>query len=90
MTGMCIYGMVHAVHIYTTRYEVPSKKDAHLKIALVADLHLGYSIGSHQMEEMVEKINAEEPDVVVIAGDILIMSTMPSMSRTAWRIFWRA
>lgn len=67
---MCIYGMVHAVHIYTTRYEVPSKKDAHLKIALVADLHLGYSIGSHQMEEMVEKINAEEPDVVVIAGDI--------------------
>ena len=70
MTGMCIYGMVHAVHIYTTRYEVPSKKDAHLKIALVADLHLGYSIGSHQMEEMVEKINAEEPDVVVIAGDI--------------------
>ena len=70
VTGMCIYGMVHAVHIYTTRYEVPSKKDAHLKIALVADLHLGYSIGSHQMEEMVEKINAEEPDVVVIAGDI--------------------
>ena len=55
VTGMCIYGMVHAVHIYTTRYEVPSKKDAHLKIALVADLHLGYSIGSHQMEEMVEK-----------------------------------
>ena len=70
VTGMCIYGMVHAVHIYTIRYEVPSKKDAHLKIALVADLHLGYSIGSHQMEEMVEKINAEEPDVVVIAGDI--------------------
>ena len=70
VTGMCIYGMVHTVHIYTTRYEVPSKKDAHLKIALVADLHLGYSIGSHQMEEMVEKINAEEPDVVVIAGDI--------------------
>ena len=26
VTGMCIYGMVHAVHIYTTRYEVPSKK----------------------------------------------------------------
>lgn len=68
--GNVHYGMVHAVHIYTTRYEVPSKKDAHLKIALVADLHLGYSIGSHQMEEMVEKINAEEPDVVVIAGDI--------------------
>ena len=26
VTGMCIYGMVHAVHIYTTRYEVPSKR----------------------------------------------------------------
>ena len=41
-----------------------------LKIVLVSDLHLGYNIGLRQMEKMVEKINAEEADLVVIAGDI--------------------
>ncbi len=70
VTVMCLRGMVRANRIETTRYTVAGEKQAHVKIALVADLHLGYSIGSHQMKEMVEKINAEEPDVVVIAGDI--------------------
>ena len=41
-----------------------------LKIVLVSDLHLGYNIGLRQMEKMVEKINAEDADLVVIAGDI--------------------
>ena len=36
----------------------------------MADLHLGYSIGSWNMKKMVQKINAQEPDLVVIAGDI--------------------
>ncbi len=40
-----------------------------LNLVLVADFHLGYSIGSH-MQRMVEKINASKPDLVVIAGDI--------------------
>lgn len=70
VTGLCIYGMVHAGQISTTRYEIHGAKKQSLKIALVADLHLGYSIGSRQMEEMVQKINQENPDLVVIAGDI--------------------
>ena len=41
-----------------------------LKIVLVSDLHLGYNIGLRQMEKMVAKINAEDADLVVIAGDI--------------------
>ena len=40
------------------------------KIVLVSDLHLGYNIGLRQMEKMVAKINAEDADLVVIAGDI--------------------
>ena len=41
-----------------------------LRVVLVADLHLGYSIGQWHMNNMVEKINALSPDLVVIAGDI--------------------
>lgn len=39
-------------------------------MVLLADLHLGYNIGCRQMEQMTEKVNAQNPDLVVIAGDI--------------------
>ena len=39
-------------------------------MVLIADLHLGYNIGCRQMEQLVEKINAQDPDLVVVAGDI--------------------
>ena len=39
-------------------------------MVLAADLHLGYNVGVWHMKQMVEQINAQRPDVVVIAGDI--------------------
>lgn len=39
-------------------------------MVLIADLHLGYSIGSPYMKKMVDRINEQSPDLVVIAGDI--------------------
>lgn len=50
-----IYGICHAAHIKKTSYEVSVQKNAsipELKIALVADLHLGGSIGLKQMQRM--------------------------------------
>ncbi len=41
-----------------------------MKVVLVADLHMGYSIGTDHIANMVKKINTQDPDVVVIAGDI--------------------
>lgn len=77
--GLCIFalsawGLWNADNIRVTEYELYVDKEAgelkSLKIILVADLHMGYSIGIPQMEQMVERINEEEPDLVVIAGDI--------------------
>lgn len=69
-----VYGILNARHIRTTTYDVTIEKNAgeleNLKIALVADLHLGYSIGDDHMEQMVEKINKMDADIVLIAGDI--------------------
>ena len=41
-----------------------------IKVALVADLHLGYNVGNKKMQQMVEQINDMNADLVVIAGDI--------------------
>lgn len=72
--AVSIWGVVHAGRIHTTKYEVTVDKDAgkveNLHIVLAADLHLGYNVGCHQMKKMVDKINRQEPDLVVIAGDI--------------------
>lgn len=77
---MCSYGFVHSGNIKINSHEINVNKKlilddktenkSSLKIALVADMHLGYSIGEKQMEKMVEKINSQKPDLVVMAGDI--------------------
>lgn len=69
-----VYGAIHAKQIKTASYEIEVDKDAgqlkDLKVVLIADLHLGYSVGSKDMDQMVEKINEQKPDLVVLAGDI--------------------
>lgn len=74
IAAVSIYGMFNARFIQITPYKVTVDKKAgdldSLKIALVADLHLGYSVGTSQMRQMVNKINAQNPDLVIIAGDI--------------------
>lgn len=41
-----------------------------LKIVAISDLHLGYTIGKKELAKWIELINAERPDVVLIAGDV--------------------
>lgn len=48
-----------------------------VKIVMVSDLHLGYTIGKKEMEQWADKINAEKPDVILIAGDIVDYSMRP-------------
>ncbi len=68
-----IYGILNAQYIRVTRYEVAIEKEAKvdgIKAVLIADTHLGYSIGYDMIKQMVDKINKEEPDIVFFAGDI--------------------
>lgn len=74
VVGLSIYGGVHAHRIHTTPYQITVDKSCsgreQLKLVLISDLHLGYSIGSADMERMVKKINGMEADLICIAGDI--------------------
>ena len=71
---LSIWGALNARIIRTTNYTIDINKEVEkmddLRIALVADLHLGYNLGTPQVKQMVEKINKQNPDIVVIAGDI--------------------
>lgn len=68
------YGAGHAnlirVHPYDVTIEKSCGERKELKIAMIADLHLGYNFGKRQMIQMVKKINRLNADLVLIAGDL--------------------
>ena len=70
----CLYGIFNARNIKVNEYSVTVNKscgsDKHLKAVLVVDLHMGYAIGVDHITNMVEKINQQDADIVIIAGDI--------------------
>ena len=67
-------GIYHAKHIKVTPYKITVDKSApdmdSLKIVLLADTHFGYNSGAVHAQEIVDKINEQQPDLVCIAGDI--------------------
>lgn len=41
------------------------------RIVVASDIHLGYSTGKAQLNKYVELINGENPDLILLAGDII-------------------
>lgn len=70
---MSIYGIYNAHNLHTTSYTVKTEKSSgvdSLNVCLIADLHLGYNVGTKEITDMVNKINKINPDIVVLTGDI--------------------
>ena len=73
--GVTAYGAVEAASPSVTRSEVasaelPPQLDG-LRVALVTDIHAGAVRSAAFTREVVDLVNAEQPDVVVIAGDLV-------------------
>ena len=46
-----------------------------IRVVGISDLHLGYTIGAKELQEWVEIINAEKPDIIVVGGDLIDNNT---------------
>ena len=72
--GMCVYGSVHASQLKVVSYDVTVNKTCEtvdsLRVALIADTHFGSNMDAEQAADMVEKVNAQQPDLILFAGDI--------------------
>lgn len=75
IVGLAIFNAyspeVHRLTVTTTK-----PLDKPMKIALVSDTHLGRWFGNRQIKKMVNLIDAQHPDIVVIAGDIMNDNTI--------------
>ncbi len=78
--GLITYGALNAQDMKVIHYnmKVPAGPGAieprQLKCVLIADLHLSVNSTRSLMRTMTEKINAEDPDLVLVAGDIITSS----------------
>ncbi len=69
------YGLVEAANPRVTNTTVvldglPSEFDG-TRVALVSDLHVGPTRGEDFVREVVDRINAQSPDLIVLAGDLI-------------------
>ena len=66
-------GIINASEVDTTEYSVEIKKSCSagdLRVVQLADIHIGYQQSTDKIKRVVEAVNAQNPDVVVISGDV--------------------
>ena len=69
--AVCLYGMANADRLRVTDYAVTIEGTGEdMTVALLADLHLGYSTETAYIEQAVQAVNNMQADLGVIAGDI--------------------
>lgn len=75
MTGIVLgYGYWNMYHVEETDYVITTEKsirDEGYRVALLADVHFGVSVDAKELEEISKRIESQNPDVVVLCGDIV-------------------
>jgi predicted MPP superfamily phosphohydrolase len=74
--GGFIYGMIRGAYNIKINYINLKINNLHknfekLKIVQISDMHTGSYVSAKHLENMVHKINAEEPDFIFFTGDIV-------------------
>lgn len=67
------YGYLNAHNIQKTSYSITSNKSIkhNYKIALISDLHFGTNLDTKKLKKQVNEVSANNPDLVILAGDIV-------------------
>ena len=73
-----LYGNIHYYNKVRVSLELTSKKlSRDYRVVMVSDLHLGYHNTRKELSRWVDMINAEKPDFILIAGDLIDGSIRP-------------
>lgn len=90
MFGLFLYGHLHYKHKYRQEVMLTSEKVSKpVKLVMMSDLHLGYHNRRDELHRWVDMINAEKPDLVLIAGDIIDGSMRPLKEQKMYEEFRR-
>ena len=89
MLVIFIYGNLHYQHKVRQPLTLTTTKKLTkpVRIVMMSDLHLGYHNRREELHRWVELINAEKPDLILIAGDIIDRSLRPLEEQKMWEEF---
>jgi len=76
-----IYGNINYRHKKRTELNIKTEKligeRQEVKMLLVSDLHIGYGIKRKELDGWIKTLNAENADVILVAGDLIDRVTRP-------------
>ena len=77
--GLFLYGNLHYYNKVRVPLDLKSSKPLPraYKVVMLSDLHLGYHNPRKELARWVDMINAEHPDFILIAGDVIDGSMRP-------------
>lgn len=83
-------GSFNAKNSYVTSFDIdidkPSFKER-VNVIMVSDIHLGNIIKNKRLSNMIDEINSLNPDIVIIAGDIIDSDIKPFLNNNMGREF---
>lgn len=69
--SISVYGIVNSYHIRVQTFSIDSDKITEdIRIMHISDVHLGHLRGQGFLENIIEKANRENPDLIMITGDL--------------------
>ena len=89
--GLFLYGNLHYYNKVRVPLELKTSKPLPktYKVVMASDLHLGYHNPRKELSRWVDMINAEKPDFILIAGDIIDGSMRPLLEEKMAEEFHR-
>jgi hypothetical protein len=91
MVGVFVYGNLNYKHKHRQELQLTTLKkiEKPMKLVLMSDLHIGYHNRSKELRRWVDMVNAENPDLILIAGDIIDGSMRPVLEEQMHKEFLR-
>ena len=91
MVGIFVYGNLHYKNKVRVALELTTDKPLphDYRIVMASDLHIGYHNTRSELARWVDMINAEQPDFILIAGDIIDGSMRPLLEERMAEEFHR-
>ena len=89
--GLFLYGNLHYYNKVRVPLELKTSKPLSktYKVVMASDFHLGYHNPRKELSRWVDMINAEKPDFILIAGDIIDGSMRPLLEEKMAEEFHR-
>lgn len=84
-----LLGVINLNNVVMTGYTIQTDKDIReegYRIALLADIHYGVSLDGEELSKLCEEINRQQPDLVILCGDIVDSSTAAEEMRELFSI----